>query len=250
MVTANPSVLDSHPRQGDPPRGAARWVRIGARVAAGSLLLTGLIGALHMPFAAPLLRAISPSFVCPIQRGTPEQIDRGHALGAAAIRISATTSAPHRPALGFELDESTHDDIKAWAARYGVACASIGGNDNLQKCTDVPAAAVGEAASLGPLEEITFEFQSTGTLVNVQTLRRHLAPADAARIVGELEHGLAPALGAPTTVGGEATTAHLGARFLRSYVAEHAFTDYRATVSATNLAPTGVMVREEYLSAR
>ena len=237
MVTANPSVLDSHPRQGDPPRGAARWVRIGARVAAGSLLLTGLIGALHMPFAAPLLRAISPSFVCPIRRGTPEQIDRGHALGAAAIRISATTSAPHRPALGFELDESTHDDIKAWAARYGVACASIGGNDNLQKCTDVPAAAVGEAASLGPL-------------VNVQTLRRHLAPADAARIAGELEHGLAPALGAPTTAGGEATTAHLGAAFLRSYVAEHAFTDYRATVSATNLAPTGVMVREEYLSAR
>ena len=37
---------------------------------------------------------------------------------------------------------------------------------------------------------------------------------------------------------------------LATYGAEHRFADYRATVSATNLAETGVMVREEYLSAR
>jgi len=44
--------------------------------------------------------------------------------------------------------------------------------------------------------------------------------------------------------------AKLSQGLLATYVAVHTFTDYRATVSATNLAHTGVMVREEYLSAR
>ncbi len=51
-------------------------------------------------------------------------------------------------------------------------------------------------------------------------------------------------------LGGEPTSSHLGRAFLSSYVAVHGFRDYRATVSATNLASTGVMVREEYVSAR
>jgi hypothetical protein len=227
-----------------------RWLRIAASTAGVGVVLTGMVGVLHMPFAAPLLRKISPAFACPIRHGTPEQIDRAHALASAAIRDAATSNAPARPALGFELDKTRRGDMEAWAARNDVSCASIGGNDNLQKCTDVPASAVGEASELGPLEEVCFEFQASGELVNVQTLRRHLAPAAAAHAVEQLERSAASTLGEPSTVGGAPTSAHLGRSLLSSYVAVHTFKDYRATVSATNLAQTGVMVREEYLSAR
>jgi hypothetical protein len=227
-----------------------RWLRIAARAAGVGVVLTGIVGVLHMPFAAPFLRKISPAFACPIRHGTPEQIDRAHALASASIRDSASSVAPARPALGFELDKTRRGDVEAWAARSKVSCASIGGNENLQKCQDVPAAAVGESPDLGMLEEVTFEFQASGELVTVQTMRRHLAPAAAAHTVAQLEQSAASALGEPTTVGGVATSAHLGRSFLSSYVAVHTFKDYRATVSATNLAQTGVMVREEYLSAR
>ncbi len=203
-----------------------------------------------MPFAAPLLRKIMPGGICPIMRGTPEQIDRAHAVGATAIRASASTAAPIRPALGFTLDRSTRADLDAWAKRNDVSCKSIAGNETLRRCTDIPASAVGEPEELGALEEATFEFKSSGQLVNVQTLRRHLSGAQAALTAGALEQAAAAGLGAPSTSAGAPTAGHLSSGQLATFVATHVFTDYRATISATNLAPTGVMVREEYLSVR
>lgn len=227
-----------------------RLARVGAGVGAGALVLTGLVGVLHLPFAAPLLRMIRIGAVCPLTRGTPEQIDRAHAIGGAAIRASATASAPARPALGFTLDRSTRADLDAWATRHGLSCSSIGGNANLRRCTDVPASALGEPDSLGVIEEVAFELRSTGELVNVETLRRGLTEAQAAMVTADRERTAASTLGEPANVGGEATAAHLGHGYLSSFVAEHVFTDYRATVSATNMGKTGVMVREQYLSAR
>jgi hypothetical protein len=232
------------------PARRRRLLRIAARVAAVAAALTGLMGALHLPFAAPVLRMIFPGAVCPVMRGSPEQIDRAHALGAAAIRSAAVAPAPARPALGFQLDKTGKGELDAWAASHGVRCGSIAGNENLQRCTGVPATAVGQPADLGPLEEATFEFQSSGQLVNVQTLRRHLTAQQAAHTVAALERSAAAVLGSPTSLGGEPTVAHLSRGLLSTYVATHTFTDYRATVSASNLAETGVMVREEYLSAR
>lgn len=225
-----------------------RWWRVGIGGLAAGAALTGAVGLLHLPVAAPLLRAISPASLCPVTRGTPAQIDRGHAIAAASIRATAQTPAPARPALGFALNRTLRADVMTWAAKHEVSCASISGNANLQKCTRVPAEAVGQPASLGALEEITFEFQTTGELVNVQTLRRHLSPRAAALAASHLEGNVAAIVGAPETVGGEATAEHLSNGALSSYVAVHPFTDYRATISATNLAGTGVMVREEYLS--
>lgn len=227
-----------------------RWLRLAA-IGAGSLAsLTALVGVLHMPFAAPLLRRLMPGSVCPIVRGTPAQIDRAHAIGAAAIRSGASSPAPARMALGFQLDRTTKADLVAWATAHDVSCSAIAGNDTLQRCRDVPAAAVGEPAELGTLEEAAFEFRASGELVNVQTMRRRLGFAEGARAAGMLERRLAAALGAPSTSAGAATAAHLARGQLWTYSAVHLFTDYRATVSATNLAPTGVMVREEFLSVR
>ena len=225
-------------------------VRWALRIATGGILFTAIAGALHMPFARPLLRMLSPASVCPIMRGSPEQIDRAHAVGAAAIRSTAVTAAPSRPALGFELDKTRKSDMLAWAASHKVSCESIAGNDNLQRCGKVPASAVLQPDAFGPLEEVTFEFQKTGELVHVQTMRRHLTAEVAAYIAGQLETNAAHVLGPPSTRGGAPTVAHLSHGLLSTYVATHTFTDYRSTVTATNLAETGMMVREEYLSVR
>ncbi len=229
---------------------SGRWFPLAVRMTGAAVALTGLIGILHLPFAAPMLRWIFSGAVCPIVRGTPEQIDRAHAMGAKAIRDAARSAAPARPALGFDLDKTHRSDLSVWAARHRISCGSIAGNENLQKCSDVPPAAVGQPSDLGPLEEATFEFQANGQLVNLQTLRRHLTPEQAAHTAAELERRAAAVLGSPQSQGGEPTAPHLSRGFLATYVAVHTFTDYRATVSATNLSDTGVMVREEYLSAR
>lgn len=222
-----------------------RWV---VRFAATAAAVTAAIGILHMPFAAPLLRKISFASMCPVTRGSPEQIDRAHALGAAAIRKSATTQAPARPALGFELDKTTKSEVSRWAAAHRVECRAISGNENLQRCLDIPSSVVGAPHDAGPLEEATFEFDKAGVLVDVQTLRRHLAPSEAAELVSRLEERARTELGEPATLAGAPTAAHLSHGLLATFVAVHTFTDYRASITATNLAPTGTMVREEYLS--
>lgn len=224
--------------------------RIVVATGAAALFLTGLVGVLHMPFATSLLRKISPASLCPITHGSAAQIDRAHAIGGAAIRASATTIAPARPALGFELDKTTRADLDAWASKNGLSCENIGGNANLRRCSDVPASAIGEPDRLGTLEEVSFELRSSGELVDVETLRRQLTPEQAAVVAAQLERTAASELGAPTQSGGEADSAHLGHGFLASYVAEHTYSDYRATVSATNMGKSGVMVREQYLSVR
>lgn len=210
--------------------------------------LTGAIGLLHLPAAAPILRRISPASVCPLTRGTPEQVDRGNAIAGAAIRAATPNKpAPARPALGFELDGSRIADVDRWASDHKLTCKTMGGVANLKKCTDVPGAALGQA---GTFEEVTFGFRSTGELVNVQTLRRHLPVSEALSIANGRERDLAEKLGPPSTVGGTPTVAHLTHGPLQTYVAEHQFTDYRATVSATNLLDVGFMVREQYFSAK
>jgi len=198
------------------------------------------IGLLHLPAAAPVLRAISPSAVCPLTRGTAAQIDRAHEVGAAALRSATATPAPARPALGFRLDAPV--DIATWAKARGVTCASVGGNETLQRCTDVP------ADDGSRIDEVTFELRSTGELVNVQTMRRGLSPETASALAARLEDRAARELGAPTTLGGEATAAHFAHGNLATFIAEHAFHDYRATISATSFGERGTMVREQYLS--
>jgi hypothetical protein len=228
----------------------SRTLRAAIVLAGSAVGLTALIGVLHLPIAAPLLRTIFPGSICPVTRGTPEQIDRAHALGAAAIRRSASAPAPAQPALGFALEKTRRSELDAWAALHGASCTAIGGNDNLQRCTGVRPAAIGQPGDLGSPEEVTFEFRSTGELVDVQTMRRHLSSAQAAHTVRSLEADAVATLGPPTTEAGQPTDGHLGRSFMSTYVAVHTFSDYRATISATNLADTGVMVREEYLSVR
>lgn len=225
-----------------------------AYAVAAVAVFTSVVGALHMPFAAPLLRRVSPAAVCPVQRGTPEQVDRAHTLSAAA-KAKTTTAAPARFAMGFELDRTTRRDVAAWGEKNRLSCSKLAGNESLIRCVDVPVSAF-EASSaaavegVGAYEDVSFVFRSTGELVNVQARRRHLSADAASKLAASLSLRAEHALGAPTTVGGDPTAAHLSRGALSTYVAEFAFSDYEATVAATNLPPHGVMVREQYISLR
>lgn len=223
--------------------------RVGVPIACTALALVAIGGAAHLPFAAPLVRRFLPGSICPVTRGTPAQIDRATAIAAAAIRREASPAdAPERLALGFALDVTTVADVDAWAARHGITCTNIAGNATLRRCRDVPAEAVGHPASFGRLEEVTFEFRATGALVIVATTRRGLTPERAATISASIAATHRDHLGAPSKEAGEPRAEYLGRSVLATYVAEHAFANYRATVAATNLARTGVMVREQYLA--
>jgi hypothetical protein len=193
--------------------------------------------------------------VCPAQRGTPEQIDRAHAISAAAKARGKTVPAPARFALGFELDRTTKEDVMAWGREHSLACSKLAGNEYLIRCADVPMNAFEVSSAIavdGPsaYEEVSFVFRSTGELVNVQARRRHLSADEAGKLAASISMRSERGLGPPTTVGGEATAAHLSRGALSTYVAEYAFSDYEATISATNLPPYGVMLREQYVSLR
>ena len=231
------------------------WRRRLAYAMAGAAAFTGLVGILHLPFAAPLLRKISPAALCPIQRGTPDQVDRAHAIAAAGKTNAGATAAPVRFALGFELDRTTRGDVTAWGEKNAISCSQIAGNETLMRCTDVPLAALAGSSpsavdDVRTYEEVTFAFRSTGELVNVQARRRHLSADAASKLAGSIAARTEKALGRPSTVGGEPTAAHLSRGALSTFVAQYAFSDYEASVAATNLPPYGVMVREQYISLR
>lgn len=211
-------------------------------------LVIGLVGVMHHPMALVWLRTITPTSLCPVTHGTPEQVDRGRALGAKAIRRTATKAARVRPALGFTLDRTTAGDVAAWARAHDVRCERLRGNETLQRCTDVPAGAFGRPASFGPVDEVVFELSAVGVLMSVHTMRRHLSPEDASGVARALDEELSASLGPPSRRGGASSAAHLGSALMRGYVSERAFTDYQVKISATNLAAQGVMVREQYLS--
>lgn len=236
------------------PAPRVRFRRL-AYAMATATVLTGVVGVLHMPFAQPLLRRLSPAALCPVQRGTPEQVDRAHAIVAVGKAHVDAPTAPARFALGFELDRTTRDDVAAWAEKNAVSCSKLAGNETLTRCTDVRLDALAGSSAYAvddvrTYEEVTFVFRSTGELVNVQARRRHLSADAASKLASSIAARSESTLGRPSTVGGEPTAAHLSRGALSTYVAQFTFSDYEASVAATNLPPYGVMVREQYISLR
>jgi hypothetical protein len=203
------------------------------------------VGFLHTAPGRGVLSAIGVG--CPARAGTPEEVDRARAVGVA--RHAGRTGSPARPALVFALERTTIADLEAWADAHRVSCSAIRGTDTLRKCTDVPAAAVGQPAWFAPIEELTFEFRADRTLASVSTMRRKLAVADANAMTRELGRQLNDLLGAPTVHGGQNDPAHFAKSPLQAYKEEWVFGDYGATLGEVRLADTGLMVREQYISA-
>lgn len=210
-----------------------------------AMVLMFIAGLLHTPAGRPLLAKLG--FGCPVRAGTPEEVDRARAFGAQRFQGQSTALA--RPALGFVFEKTTLAEVEAWAAQHHVTCEKISGTETLRACSDVPPAAIGQPDWFGPAEEVSFGFHSARTLASVSTMRRRLGITHANAIAKELSDRLHRSLGAAHITGGENEPGHFAKGPLQTYMNEWTFSDYGVTLSEVRLADTGIMVREQYLSA-
>lgn len=199
-------------------------------VAGATVVAIGAMGALHMPFARPLLMRLGG---CPASGISPVAIDAARRPSIEAAR--GPTVAPARPALGFALDEATLADVHAWADRVGATCEDKR-EATLIRCKD-------------GATEVTFGLSAaTKKVVAVTTLRSQLTGLEGANRMKQLGSELHAKLGTPTTTAGDpnalATDGYHTATF------SYAYSDYLASVTASKLPERGVVVREEYYSAR
>jgi hypothetical protein len=210
-------------------------------------------GAITIAFAAFMIlvhvpagrRLLAPIFgtKCPITPLNAQQAEAARAF--AAKQTAGTGIAPARPALGFTLEKTTADDVRAWAARVGASCAEER-EGALLKCTRVPADAVSPAIAGPALSEIVLMFEPAHmTLVNLTAyltdVGEDVAAARAAAVGASLQKSLGP---------GQSVGEFTADALVRQRVAtlSYRFEDYQADVSATQLETHRVMVREHYMA--
>jgi hypothetical protein len=216
---------------------AWKWSR---RIGVGVAGTIATIGALHLPFARPLLARLAG---CPFSRVTPEQVEQ--AQRSALRKLRGPHAAPARPALGFDLDATTLLDVKAWARRNGIACEESR-QGTLLKCDTVPAARL-ISDGTGSIDEVAFGFHlADHVLVNVTTLRTGIDGEAAAARLAEVATRLRRTLGDPAA----ARLPVPGWDGSGPAYVSYRFSDYLAEASAMRLPDRGVMVREHYVSAR
>src|SRR5262245_31324707 len=111
----------------------------------------GLIGALHLPFARPLLSAIGVG--CPA-KASPEEVEHARLASAKASRGAAPS--PERFALGFALDRTTRDEVDAWVSKHALSCKDAQ-RGTLLKCAGVPPEVVGQSGAA--IDDLSFLFE-------------------------------------------------------------------------------------------
>ena len=236
------SSVTAAPRDRWRPRG------IGIVLSAGivALVATGFIGLLHTPAGRPFLAALGLG--CPVKRVTPAQAEALRQRGLSGLR--GASPAPARPALGLSLDVSTEQDVKDWASRAHLECAVVNRGLRQLSCS---AGGVGQSDLAAVREaggEVTFAFNPSGHLVSVDLLRSRVPAPTAARLFTQRAAALRSVLGDPAVAAGDATSSYLGSGPMRTARLVYRFSDYVATVTAMNLPPAGVALRELYQSAR
>jgi hypothetical protein len=224
---------------------AGRW-HARRLLAIAGLTLGGLVvlgGLLHLPVARPLLARLGS--LCPVRTVSAAEVAAVRGPALAALRGEAV--AKSRPALGLRLDATTADDVRGWAEHHGVSCLAPKKAPHALACTDVPPEALGLPAAHGLVPDVALAFDAEGVLVAVDALRRGLSPRDAAQAGTALVGRLSAELGAPSERSGDWTAEHLGGP-LHTSIVRFRFRDYVATVTATHMPGSGVILREQYLS--
>ncbi len=226
---------------------SSRVRRVALAFGTFGLLATGAIGLLHTPAGRPYLRFIPGMGVCPLGiRSDLTASDREEARNHALPRGERAATA--RPALGFVLDKTTKGDVGLWQLKTGVTCHD-GSSGVSATCDDVPSELLdgGRSLAVGAARtsSVTFRFDQHERLVAiVRTSESTEAPnaisAHKDALLDVTEHA-----GPATWQTGEANVAYLEGGALHQARTEFHFTNYYASMSATNMGGRFV-VTEEY----
>ena len=213
-----------------------KWtIGLGYLLAAAILL----IGVLHLPMARPLLALAG---ACPVGRASASDIEDARRIALRSLRGEG--KAPARPALGFDLEQTTLDDVQVWARARAIGC-DLSRESTLLVCRSVPAAAL-HATTQETIDEAAFVFRLRDRrLITVATLTSGAAANAAADSFAANAASLAASLGAAETrrvprPGWDGA----GPIFVR-----YRYADYIADVSAMRLPGRGIVMREQYMSA-
>ena len=215
-----------------------RWkwtIRLGGALAAATLV----IGLLHLPAARPLLARLG---ACPVGRASASEIEDARRIALRSLR--GESRAPARPALGFELERTTLDEVRGWTRARALAC-DLSRESTLLVCSRVPVNALGSDA-LQAIDELAFVFRLRDRrLVNVTTLTTGVSPQSAADSFAAIADALASSLGA-------AEASRVPSQpwdGTRPVFVRYRYVDYIADVSAMQLPGRGIVMREQYMSA-
>jgi hypothetical protein len=204
-----------------------------------SVLGTAAIGALHLPFARPLLTLLAQTAGCPVdlEGGDPEALER---FRVDELRTRAGASAPRAtPALGFELGASSRTEVLAWLGASAHHCKPIAQGSALD-CQNVTSA--GEPA----IASLYARFDADDKLVALDLFREGDSAEDALAHFARIDRTLTERVGPRTEVRGELDAAHLAAGRYRRVASEFRYSSYVAALSAMNFGTRGVRVRETY----
>lgn len=209
----------------------------GATAALG-VAFVAVVGVAHTDFGRPLLRYVPGMGACPLDTATLTAEDRIRVRGEQLAALAGEGEARSRVALAFELGTTTRADIDVWATAHELHCAP--GRSLALRCDDVPAAALGERS----FDEVSFEFDTTGVLLTVESSGHAADAASAAEYVARRDISLRAVLGEPTIVHGDAVAASVARGPLSQISREFRRSDVRAQVMATNLGRGRYGVRE------
>jgi hypothetical protein len=199
------------------------------------------IGLLHLPLV------FGTKGGCPFgydRASTPEDREAGRRRFSADH--AGQTQARGRPALGFVLDETTREDVLAWAKRTGAHCSVPKTGPDLE-CSTVPHTAVPERVRGSDLESIWLTFGLGGRLLSVTAVRRAADPAEISESFALVTDEIEREAGAPTSRDRDASADRLSRGALQQASAEYRFKNYYALARETNLGSSFVLT-EEYRS--
>jgi hypothetical protein len=227
----------------DDKKKSRRVKKVATSIGLVAIASFGIIGLLHTKWFKPWLMKAGG---CPV--ASPEAVEKAQNIRYA--QDTATTAAPGRFALGFELDVTKRDDVKKWASNEHLNCEETRGGAVLN-CTSVPVSALpAQSGGKSALTELTFGFRlADDSLQNVTTWREGVSTDIGATDMDAIATQLQEKLGPPTKQTGERTKAFFDGRGMPTAVVSYDFKEYKATVSA-NRMQDGVWLREVYLSTK
>lgn len=214
-----------------------------------SVASVALIGFAHTKTGRPLLSLLgsgSRAGACPLgydNAQTPEERELNRR--AFASTHAGVQAAKARPALGFELDRTTRDDVQSWAKANHVTCTPRKAGVDMD-CENVPAALLPAHFDRVQVDSLWLNFGAEDRLISVVAIRHDKEASVVSEGFEQINEELTAESGLPTTIG-HSSPAQLRSGLLQQATSEYRFHNYYALSRATNMGESFVLT-EEYRS--